>query len=289
MADRTPADLLAATIAADPSRPLVTFYDDATGERIELSAKTFGNWVAKTANLLVDGLDAQPGARVALALPPHWQTAVWLFACWSAGLVAVPVDMTPDTAPDLTPGARPGDGGGRGGLGAAGADIVAAAEEFLPAAAAAGVPDVVGLSLHAFGAPLRDCPPGVVDYAADVRTYGDDFSPYPAVDPNDPVLIVMKDTFTDTFSGADLGRLAGEAARKWKLDARSRVLVDMPLITLASLLAALLAPLSANGSVIIQRNLDKATLDRRISLEHVTAVAGVPGWDDSSGHVHRLV
>src|SRR5262249_10238292 len=75
---------------ADPVRPLVTFYDDATGERIELSATTFGNWVAKTANLLVDELDAEPGDRIALDLPPHWQTAVWLFAAWSAGLHVVP-------------------------------------------------------------------------------------------------------------------------------------------------------------------------------------------------------
>src|SRR5438874_6116392 len=82
-----PAGLLSRAIAADPARPLITFYDDAAGERIELSAKTFGNWVAKTANLLVDGLDAQPGERVALLLPPHWQTAVWAYAAWSAGLV----------------------------------------------------------------------------------------------------------------------------------------------------------------------------------------------------------
>src|SRR5258708_17616167 len=79
------ADLLRRVVAAEPSRPLVTFYDDAAGERIELSAKTFGNWVAKTANLLVDRLDAEPGGRLAVALPPHWQTAVWLFALWSAG------------------------------------------------------------------------------------------------------------------------------------------------------------------------------------------------------------
>ena len=47
--DRTPADLLRSALAADPGRPLVTFYDDATGERVELSVATFANWVAKTA------------------------------------------------------------------------------------------------------------------------------------------------------------------------------------------------------------------------------------------------
>ncbi len=88
----TPAELLRRRVADDPSNPLVTFYDDATGERVELSARTFDNWVAKTANFLVDGLGAEPGTRVVLVLPPHWQTAVWLLACWSAGLVAEPVD-----------------------------------------------------------------------------------------------------------------------------------------------------------------------------------------------------
>ena len=34
------------------ARPLITFYDDATGERVELSAATTANWAAKAANLL---------------------------------------------------------------------------------------------------------------------------------------------------------------------------------------------------------------------------------------------
>ena len=66
----------------------MTFYDDATGERVELSVATFANWVAKTANLLQGELAAEPGDRVALLLPAHWQTAVWLLACSSVGVVA---------------------------------------------------------------------------------------------------------------------------------------------------------------------------------------------------------
>ena len=49
----------------DPTRPLLTWYDDATGERTELSGATLANWVAKTANLLVDGLGLGPGDRAA--------------------------------------------------------------------------------------------------------------------------------------------------------------------------------------------------------------------------------
>ncbi len=97
--DRTPADLLSSALAADPGRPLVTFYDDATGERVELSVATFANWVAKTANLLQDELSVEPGDRVTLLLPAHWQTAVWLLACASVGVVA---DVGGD--PRRTPG-----------------------------------------------------------------------------------------------------------------------------------------------------------------------------------------
>ena len=46
--------LLAPLRAGDAARPVVTFYDRATGERVELSGLTFENWAAKTANLLRD-------------------------------------------------------------------------------------------------------------------------------------------------------------------------------------------------------------------------------------------
>ena len=59
MADNI-ARVFAAAIAADPARPLLTWYDDATGERTELSGATLANWVAKTANLLVDEVGPEP-------------------------------------------------------------------------------------------------------------------------------------------------------------------------------------------------------------------------------------
>src|SRR5471030_1959113 len=83
----TPATLLAGALRTAPARVLLTFYDDATGERAELSVATFANWVAKTANLCRDDLDLDVGARVAIALPVHWQAAVWWQACWSSGFV----------------------------------------------------------------------------------------------------------------------------------------------------------------------------------------------------------
>ncbi|TDB83865.1 TIGR03089 family protein [Actinomadura sp. KC216] len=272
-----PADLLRRRVADDPSSPLVTFYDDASGERVELSARTFDNWVAKTANFLVDGLAAEPGTRVVLVLPPHWQTAVWLMACWSAGLVAEPVD--PDAVQDGS-APEPSD--------TSGPYLLAAAQEVLDVIAddgwAGGAEEIVGLSLHALGGPLADCPPGVTDYAVEVRAYGDRFVPDPQLSPEAPALNVTK----ATFSAADLVGAAREAAEKWRLDARDRLLVDMPFTTLDGVLTGLLAPLASGASVIIQRNFDESVLERRVTLEHVTVVAGPPGRNEPSGSPRRL-
>jgi uncharacterized protein (TIGR03089 family) len=88
-------DLLARRLAADPGQPLVTFYDDATGERTELSVKTFANWVSKTANLYADELMLDPGDRIRIDLPPHWLGLVFLAAAWTCGLE---VDADADVA-----------------------------------------------------------------------------------------------------------------------------------------------------------------------------------------------
>ena len=50
------AALLDPIVKRDPVGPRITYYDDATGERIEVSAVTLANWAAKTANLLQDEL-----------------------------------------------------------------------------------------------------------------------------------------------------------------------------------------------------------------------------------------
>ncbi|WP_034519124.1 TIGR03089 family protein [Actinomadura rifamycini] len=272
-----PVELLRRRVADDPSRPLVTFYDDRTGERVELSARTFDNWVAKTANFLVDGLGVEPGTRAVLALPPHWQTSVWLMACWAAGLVAEPVSPGSLAARSEDGAAEP--------FGAAAPYVLATSEEALDEVLAdADAEEIVGLSLHALGAPLGHCPPGVVDYAAEVRSYGDRFTPGPGVSTRSPALAVTN----ATLSGEDLGGAARAAAEKWELDARDRLLVDMSFATLDGVLAGLLAPLASGASVIIQRNFDKAAVNRRVSVEHVTAVAGLPGWNDASGSVRRL-
>ena len=91
------ADVLARQLRGDSSRPLITFYDDATGERVELSVTTYANWVAKTASLLVEEHELERGQSLCVDLPPHWLGPVFLGAAWAAGLVvAGPEDDAPD-------------------------------------------------------------------------------------------------------------------------------------------------------------------------------------------------
>ncbi len=87
--------VLGGLLRGDAARPLVTFYDHASGERTELSVTTYGNWVAKTAGLLADEYDLERGERIRIDLPTHWLGPVFLGAAWTVGL-AVTLDDDAD-------------------------------------------------------------------------------------------------------------------------------------------------------------------------------------------------
>jgi uncharacterized protein (TIGR03089 family) len=96
----TVLDLLARRLAADPAQPLITFYDDATGERTELSVKTYANWVSKTANLFLEELMLDPGDQLSIDLPPHWLGAVFVGGAWACGIDLVDVAPVVVVGPD---------------------------------------------------------------------------------------------------------------------------------------------------------------------------------------------
>lgn len=243
--DRTPADLLRSALAADPGRPLVTFYDDATGERVELSVATFANWVAKTANLLQGDLGAGPGDRVALLLPAHWQTAVWLLACSSVGVIA---DVAGDPAV---------------------ADVVVSGPDSLDVARACGG-ERVALALRPLGGRFPQAPAGFADYAVEVPSQGDRFVPFTAVDPEEPALIVAGGEYT----GAEVvQRARGDAGALGLTGPGSRLLSGLPYDTWDGLNAGLYGPLASGGSVVLCRHLEQLgedSLAKRIESERVT-------------------
>ncbi|URN16341.1 MULTISPECIES: TIGR03089 family protein [Streptomyces] len=250
--DRTPADLLRSALAADPARPLVTYYDDATGERVELSVATFANWVAKTANLLQDGLCAEPGERVALLLPAHWQTAVWLLACASAGVVA---DLGGDPA---------------------GADHVVAGPDRLDEGLACSGTRLA-LSLAPLGRRFPAPPAGYQDYAVEVPGQGDRFTPYAPVDPDSPALAVddRAGGRLELTGAALVDRARADAARRG-LGPGSRLLSGLAWDRWDGVSAGLYAPLAAGGSVVLCRHPDRLApeaLAARIESERVTARA----------------
>ncbi|WP_409236834.1 TIGR03089 family protein [Streptomyces sp. PA5.6] len=247
--DRTPADLLRSALASDPGRPLVTFYDDATGERVELSVATFANWVAKTANLLQGDLSAEPGDRAVLLLPAHWQTAVWLLACSSVGVVA---DM----------GGDPGS-----------ADLVVSGpdSDSLDAARACSG-ERVALALRPLGGRFPQPPDGFADYAVEVPGQGDQFVPYAPVDPDEVALVVdgVELTGAEVVARAreDAGRLGGG-------EGGVRVLSGLSYGTWEGLSAGLFAALGGGGSVVLCRNLGRlgeGGLEKRVSDERVEVV-----------------
>ncbi|RKN08742.1 TIGR03089 family protein [Streptomyces radicis] len=245
--DRTPADLLRSALATDGARPLVTYYDDATGERVELSVATLANWVAKTANLLQDELAAERGDRLALHLPAHWQTAVWLLACSAAGVVA---DVGGDPAA---------------------ADLVVSGPDTLEAARACPG-ERVALALRPLGARFPRPPAGFTDYAVAVPVQPDTFAAYDPTGPSDVAYVV---------DGAELtGGLAVERARAdadtLGLTTGSRVMSLVGYGTWAGISTGLLAPLAVGASVVLCRNAERLApeaLAARRESERVTHFA----------------
>ncbi|MCF0094048.1 TIGR03089 family protein [Micromonospora sp. MH99] len=162
MADNI-ARVFADAIATDPTRPLLTWYDDSTGDRTELSGATLANWVSKTANLLVDEVGLAPGTPAGVLLPPHWQTAAVLLGCWSA---KVTVADTPGPV-----------------------DVLFAAADRLDEAQSWPADERYALGLAPLAAPLRQVPPGFADYVVEVRGHGDHFTPRSGPGPADAQLL----------------------------------------------------------------------------------------------------
>lgn len=252
--------LFTAAVAAEAARPLLTYYDDASGERTELSGATLANWVAKTANLLVDGCGLGPGDRVAVLLPPHWQTAAVLLGCWSAGAV---VDLQPARAGDpARTGVAAGTDDPAAGAGGPLAEVAFAAEDRLAEAAAV---EVFGLALAPLAAPMRQPPPGAVDFVLEVRGHGDQFRPAYPVSAASPAL--------PGVSHAELCATAAARAAALGMTAGARVLLDAA--STPDPVDWLLAPLAGGASTVLCAHLDTKRLPRRLADERVTATVGV--------------
>ncbi|MGW0432953.1 TIGR03089 family protein [Micromonospora sp. NPDC003197] len=187
MADNI-ARMLAAAIAPDPARPLLTWYDDATGDRTELSGATLDNWVAKTANLLVDSAGLASGDLVGVSLPPHWQSAAVLLGSWSAGAEVTAVPGAP-------------------------VEVLFAAADRIGTVADWPAGERYALALAPLAAPLRTVPAGFADYVVEVRGHGDHFTPYPTGGPQDAELCARAADRATALGIAAGDRVLVDAAR----------------------------------------------------------------------------
>jgi uncharacterized protein (TIGR03089 family) len=238
-----PDALLAAALVRDPAGPLLTYYDDATGERTELSATSLANWVAKTANLLRDDVGTAPGDRVAVLLPAHWQAAAILLGAWTAAAVV--------------------------GTDADGADVAFATADRVPEAGGAG--EVFALSLAPLGRGFAAGPPaGARDYSVDVLRMADRWSGRPV-----PDAVPALEAGGSTVTAGDLVEIALRRSAELGLVAGDRVLSTQPWTSPTSWVDGLLVPLAAPASLVLVANPDESQLIAKAEAERATATLGV--------------
>jgi uncharacterized protein (TIGR03089 family) len=225
--------LLDPLMRANPAGPRITYYDDTTGERTELSTATLANWAAKTANLLRDELGAGPDSRVAVMLPAHWQSAAVVLGIWWIG-----AQVTLSGPADVVLCTR---------------DRLADADD------AVGVGEIAVLSLDAFGKGVDDLPVGITDYATSVRLQGDQVTPERNPGP--------------ALAGRSVDDVLHEAVRVAQtvgLTAGDRVLSSLPWSTPEELVNNLVSVFAVGASLVQVANPDPGLLDRRAQTEKVT-------------------
>jgi uncharacterized protein (TIGR03089 family) len=241
----------------------LTYYDDISGERTELSYATFDNWVGKTANLLSEEFNAGRGSRVAVAVGGHWTAVVAAFACWRLGACVVPIPREQSMRLDEV-------------LRDARVDVVIAWEDLVEDLGRLGGAPPDRLPVIAvgpgFGGRVTTGVSTALAYGDEVLAFADDYDD-PDVTLEDPALLVLP-----PWSGRDAAILlhqtnllaAALTLGAWGLAGDDRVLSTDPLSPVDGLVLGQLAPFAAGGATVLVRDLDPATFARKVRDERVT-------------------
>jgi len=233
------AEALTAQLRRDPGRPLLTFYDHASDERVELSVTTYANWVAKASGLLVEEADLERGMTLRIDLPPHWLSVVFLGAAWTVGLTVTGAD-DPDA-------------------------VVCGPESLAAWAPRAGAMPVLACSLRPMGVRFAEpLPDHVHDVGVEIWGQPDGFTAW------DPP--TADDAATDTLTQGELLALRQTAAAGSSLADGGRLL-SMTDPASPPGMVTFTEPLARSGSLVLIRNPDPARVDDVYVAERATARA----------------
>jgi uncharacterized protein (TIGR03089 family) len=231
------SEVLAAQLRRDPGRPLVTFYDHATDERVELSVTTYANWVAKASGLLTEVADLERGMSLRIDLPPHWLSTVFLGAAWTVGL-----QVTTSDDPDA---------------------VVCGPEGLDRWAPRAATVPVLACSLRPLGVRFAEpLPAGVLDVGVEIWSQPDGFTAWDP--PTDD------DLATDDLTQRQVHDLTA-AVGSVLTDGGRLLSVADPASPPG--MATFTEPLGRGGSLVLVRNPDPARLDGVHDAERATARA----------------
>jgi uncharacterized protein (TIGR03089 family) len=220
--------------------PIVTWLSDIG--RIELSAITFNNAISKASNFLVDGLELEVDATVSISLGNHWQSPVWIGTALTTGLTIVGTD------PAITFGTN------------------AAAQTWQ------GSPDeFVVVSRDPFGMPEKEIPAGFINGSAEVRNFGDFFSPsWPVASDHNAVAIDSGE-----FTWSQLMQRAQELADSQGLESGQSygLLGSSDLLTTITFQVVL--PVAFGHSVVLidQTNPDLDAIKKQEKLEQIVQLS----------------
>ncbi|GGJ78085.1 hypothetical protein GCM10010123_05190 [Pilimelia anulata] len=237
-------------LLADPppgAPPVLTYLDDARGERTALTADALADAAARTAVLLRDDCGVGPGSRCAVLLPPHWRSAAVLLGCWATGAA---VEYRQWATAGLAAAAH--------------ADAV-----FVSPARLRSWLEEVPPGRHRFvvgpDGPVADVPPGYWDFAAAIRDRDAAAAPR-------PTLPAGAAASPDGTTHRQWGELARELATAGGLRAGDRVLIDADDAANEHPVRWLLAPLSVGATIVLCAGGDAAALARHAAAEQATHV-----------------
>ena len=264
---RSPARLLQGDGGASGDRPLLTWYHAAPAQRVELSARTFGNWVAKTANLLIEELGLEPGDRVGLLLPSHWLAPVAMAACWRAGLSAVPAG----------PGLEPRDAAAL--LAEAGCAACFVHEELLaevPSRFEGAPPPLLAVTADPLGRPAGDLA-GALPFARLAASMPDHFDGDEPPAAAEALLLLAAPGGHRRWTLGQLVETAMEVGERLGVREGDRLYSGLGLDDADGVLAGVAVPLVRGAGVVLERDPVPAELRRRLAEEKVTVAALTAG------------